>query len=141
MANMVIPNEGKILWDQWATGADVSGLEDYVFDLYQNSYTPVDGSSAANFLVASFPGYAQVPVARSTYGTPTIVSNVAYALSSVSPLWSCTSGGPQTVYGWYMRSASTGKVLAAAVFDVPWVMAAGATLTLSPNQLALKTFA
>jgi hypothetical protein len=139
MANMVIPNEGKVLWATWAVIADISEAEDFVVDTYQNNYVPVDGSTAANFTVSSFGGYAQVAVDRNTFGTPTIVSNVAVTVSSATPTYSCTSGASQTAYGWFMRGASSGKVLAAAVFDVPWTMGPGAVITLNPFQIQLKT--
>lgn len=137
---MVIPDEGKLKWLYWALDTDGSDLEDFVLDLYQNNYTPDDASTASSFTVSSFGGYAQVSLLRSAFGAPAITSHVAYSGVSTPPAFSCTSGGSQTAYGWYLRGATSDKVLAAAAFDVPRVMSPGATETLDPFRLGLKTF-
>lgn len=136
--DMIIPNEGKLLLIALCFAAGAS-TEDFVVDLYQNNYTPVDSSTGSSFTVSSFTGYAQVAVARSTFGTATIVSNVANITSSVSPAYACSAGGGQLAYGWYVRGASSGKVYAAAAFSVAVNMAAGATLTLTPFTIQLKS--
>jgi len=139
--NMVIPNEGKALLATMCFAYPVPVTEDFVVDLYQNNYTPTDSSTASSFTVAAFTGYAQVAVARSTFGTPGIVANVAQITSSVSPLFTCTGGGGQTVYGWYMRGATSNKVYAAAAFDTPRVLNPIASELLQPFTINLKTFA
>ena len=141
MANMVIPNEGKILWEYWALCSPGTDLEEFVIDLYQNNYTPVDGSSAGNFTVATFPGYAQVALLRANFSAPSITANVAYTQYSSAPDFSCTGGGGQLVYGWYMRGATSGKVLAAQAFAIARNMTPGASESINPLQFALKSFA
>ncbi len=139
--NMVIPNEGKQVWLDWCVRDDGTGLEEYVVDLYMNDYTPVDGSTAANFTTAAFTGYAQVSIARTDWGAPAIVANVAEIDSAVVPTFTCTAGPGATCYGWYMRSNINGKVLAAQRFDAARVMTAGSVELLDPFKIKLKTFA
>lgn len=135
MADMVIPNEGllKLAVQNW--GVPGAAQEDFVVDLYSNNYTPVAGSSASNFTIATFTGYAQVAVARSTFGSPSIVGSTGNVTSSVSPTFTCTGGSSQTVYGWVMRGASSGKVYAAQLFTTAFTVVAGSNVQLTPFTL------
>lgn len=141
MALMVIPNEGKLKWLQWALVNNAGGIEDLTLELYQNNYTPVDASVQASFTAATFAGYSTVPLVRTTFGAPALVGNVAYSTYPTDPVFTCTAGGPQLVYGWFMYGNASQKVYAAARFDITRSMSAGATETLSPFAIGLKTFA
>lgn len=139
MASWVVPDEGKIEWLARALLGSGLNIDDYVFKLYQNNYTPVDGSTASDFTIATFTGYANVTVAHGTFPTPTITSHVA--ISAVTPInFTCTGGSSQTCYGVVVIGSVSGKVLLAALFDTPRVMTTGATETITP-QVKLKTFA
>jgi hypothetical protein len=140
MALMMIPNEGKLKWLTWALVNNAGGIEDLHVHLYQNNYTPVDGSTLANFTESTFAGYAAEPLVRTNFGAPVLVGNVAYSTYPTDPTFVCTAGGPQLVYGWWMDGDVSGKVYAAARFDNTRSMAAGATETLSPFAIGLKTF-
>lgn len=141
MANMVIPNEGKLKWLDWAVRDTGPGLEGLSIDLYTNDYTPVDGSSSANFTLATFTGYAQELLARTDFGAPSIVADVAEIVSAVVPTFTCTGGASQTCYGWVAHSTTSGKVMAAQRFDAARVMSAGSVELLDPFKIKLKTFA
>jgi len=138
--NMVIPNEGKLLWLYWALGTDGSDLEDFVVDLFSSNTTVVDASTATDFTIATFTGYAQVPVDRADFAAPSISSNVAIIDDSTFPVFTCTGGSPQTVYGWIMRGATSGDIVAGQNFDSPRVMNPGATESLDPFEFKFKTF-
>lgn len=138
---MVIPNEGKLLWLYWAIGTDGSDLEDFVVDMFSNNETVDDASTGADFTIATFTGYAQVAVARADFGSPSIVSNIANINDPTFPEFTCTGGSPQTCYGWLMRGATSGTIVAGANFDTPRVMAPGATEQLDPFTYKFKTFA
>jgi len=137
--NCVIPNEGKLLAIYWWLGTDGSDLEDFVVDLFVNNVSVVNASTAADFTLASFTGYAQVSVPRASFGSPSIVSNVAQITSSVSPTFDCTGGSPQTAYGWLMRGASSGDIVAGANFDTPRVMSPGTQEILDPFRIKFQT--
>ena len=141
MALMVIPNEGKLLWLNWALVDNAGGIEGFTIELYQNNYTPVDGSTLASFTASTFAGYVAETCARSDFGPPALVGNVAYSTLSFDPTFTCTAGGPQSAYGWFMYGAISQKVYAAARFDVTRSMSAGAKEELSPFAIGLKTFA
>lgn len=139
--NMVIPDEGKLLWLYWALVSDGSDFEDFVLDLFSNDYDPDDDSSVADFDVATFTGYAQVAIARSSFGAPALVGHVAYATRGAVPTFNCTGGTLQTVYGWFLRGADSDTVLAAARFNTPRDMIPGAMEAIDPAKVGLKTFA
>ncbi len=138
--NMVIPNEGKLLLLAWAIRDDTAALGGYIVGLYSNNYTPVNGSILADFTAATFTGYAQVSLQRNYFLAPIILSNVAYITSAVTPIYDCTGGSPETIYGWYMADATLTHVVAAQRFDVPRVMSVGTEEALDPFRIALKTF-
>jgi len=138
--NMVIPNEGKPLLLGWLFRDDGTGLEDFILDLYSNDYTPVDGSTGASFTAATFGGYAQLDILRSEFDAPAVVANVAEIVRTPPPAWTQTSGADQIVYGWYLRGVDSGEVVAAQRFDTPRTMSVGATETLDPFKIKLKTF-
>jgi hypothetical protein len=139
--NMVIPNEGKELLLYWALGTDGSDLEDFILRLYKNDYTPVDGSSGANFTVSDFDGYMDLPILRANFDPVAIVANVAEIEYDTVPEFVCTGGAAQNAYGWYLLGDTSGKVIAAQRFDSPRSMAPGATERLDPFKIKLKTFA
>ena len=140
MANMVIPNEGKVLaLDRWLDPDNTPG-EDWVIRLFSNNYTPVAGSTLADFTEASFTGYAAVTLDPADFATATITSDVAYSTNSVTPTFTCTGGGGQTVYGWYAEGSTSGKVLAAQKFDAARVIVAGSGEAISTFKIAFQTF-
>lgn len=138
--NMVIPNEGKILWLNAALKLEMAGpFESWVVDLFTNNVLVSDSSTAAGFTLATFTGYAQVSVLRSQFAYPTITSNVAYTQRSSAPSFTCTGGSAQTCYGWIMRGATSGTIWAGQNFDVARIMSSGVTETLNPFKFGLKT--
>lgn len=141
MADMLIPDEGKLLWLYWALCTNGSDLEDFTLRLYKNNFVPDDSTVLADFTEATFTGYGAVGIARSAMASPVIVSHVARSTKSVAPVFSCTGGSPQTVYGWYLESNTTNKCVATQEFDSPRVMSNGATESIDPFRMDLKTFA
>lgn len=138
--SMVIPNEGKVLlWDR-ALCAPTNAPEDYVVKLFKTNVTVVDASTLADFTIADFTGYADVPVARTAFPLPTISSNIAQTTKAAPPSFDCTGGASQTVYGWLLVGATSGKIIAGQNFTTPRVMVAGSNETLSPFTFKFQTF-
>lgn len=136
---IVIPNEGKILAvERWLAPDPTTG-ETWVVGLFQNNYTPVDATVAGDFVPASFTGYAPVNITEGNWGAGAITSNVAYSTSSVSPLYTCTAGASQTIYGWYAVGLSTGKCLAAERFAASITIVPGASIELDPFKIGFQT--
>ncbi len=141
MANMVIPNGGKLLaLDRWIDPAGTGG-ENWIIRLYSNNYTPVDGSTLGDFTEATFTGYAAVTLVAGTFPASSIVSNEAVTTYPTAPTFTCTGGGGQTVYGWYAEGATTGTVLAAQKFDASRALVSGASEKIDPFPIKFKSFA
>lgn len=136
----VVPDEGKVLWLYWALVTDGSDLEDFIVDLFASNTVVDDASTAADFTLATFTGYLQVPIARGDFSSPVIVSDVAETNNPTAPQFNCTGGAPETCYGWIMRGDTSGKIVFGQNFDVPRVMSAGASELLSPFTLKFKSF-
>lgn len=138
---MVIPDEGKLKWLYWALCTAGGDLEDFTLRLFQNNITPDDDTVLADFTEATFGGYAAVAITRAAMGAPAISSHVAYSTKSVAPVFTCTSGSAQTVYGWYLESNTSHKCVATQRFDAARSMSPGATESIDPFKIGLKTFA
>jgi hypothetical protein len=129
---LLIPDEGETrLLTEILDGATVR--ENWTLKLYQNNYTPVASSSAANFTEATFTGYAAKTLTRtitaSTWqavaeGAPSGAwnpqANVGKSTyGSSAQVFSITGGTAQTIYGYFVVGATSGKVLFAEIFAAP----------------------
>ena len=132
--SLVTPNEGQL--ELMANMLITSGFTgyDYLIDLYQNNYTPVQASTASDFTIATFSGYSQVTATRADFVTPTTVSNQATTSLSTNPLtWTCGVTG-NTIYGYLVRSALSGKVLWAELLPAgPYTLVDGQIFELNLN--------
>lgn len=134
MANVVIPLEGAIeILKRILYGN--AGAENLSLRLFKNNFTPGLTSTGADFTVATFTGYANITLTSSqaagTWAVPT--SSTPYALSTYGTLASWTATTDQTIYGWYLVGATSGKVYAAQLFSSPRVLvgAQSDTITLT----------
>ena len=138
MSNMVIVNAGKqLLLNNALTNSGT--VEDFIVGLYQNNHVPTDTDTLAAYTDATFTGYTTFNVPRSTFSAATIVSNVAVTTSSLSPSFTCTGGAAQTVYGFYMKGATSGTLYLAQYFPTARVMSTGSTETLTPFAIDLES--
>lgn len=127
---LVVPNEGEIelLKKLLINAADT---ESYSLRLYQNDYTPDENSTLSSFSEADFTNYAAKTLARSDWGTPTLNgTNKAQSQVSIQS-WTCGLSG-NTVYGYYVLGATSGKVLWAERFNVARNVADGDVLNVTP---------
>ena len=71
-----------------------------VIHLFQNNYTPVDGTVVGDFVEATFDGYGSQGV--STWGSPTIVGPRGQT-QAASNTWTKAAGtNPNLIYGYYI---------------------------------------
>jgi hypothetical protein len=138
---MVIPNEGKILLLDRAMCGPTNAPEDYTLSLFKSNTTVVDASVAADFTPAAFTGSGSISIARSSLPLPTISAGIATTTRATAPSWANSGVTTETVYGWILVGATSGKLIAGQNFDAPRVMAPGSIETLDPFQFKLKTFA
>jgi hypothetical protein len=137
--NMVCPDEGKIqILDELFR---IAGARDtFVLDLFQNNEVVDDASTAADFTIATFTGYAQVAIARDDWNVAIILGGDGVIDTLVAPEFECTGGASQTVYGWILRGAGTGIIYFGQNFDTPRLMAPAATETIDPMRIRAATY-
>lgn len=137
---MVCTNDGKkrVLDLFWGNSANHG--ENFILELYKNIYTPVNTSVTADFTAATFTGYSAVTINTATFGAATIVSNEGNATLAPAPTFTCTGGGGELVYGWFLRGATSGKTYFAQQFDTPRNMIAGSVEALDPFTFKDKSY-
>lgn len=92
--------------------------------LYQNNYTPVDGSVLADFTECDFDGYAAKTLTAFT--VPILVGGEAY-IAEGPQIWTATGGvTPNDVYGYYVEDPVDGEVIWAARFTGAPIVVDGA---------------
>lgn len=96
-----------------------SAGENLVLKLYQNNYTPVEGSTAVNFTEATFAGYAAITLVGAnwtiTTGDPTYASYAQQTFTRTS------TGAVQNIYGYFLVGLGSGTLYWAELFtDGPY---------------------
>jgi hypothetical protein len=109
--------------------------EDLLFGLFiAGPGTIVPGTVLSDLTVASWGGYAGVPVALGGYGAAGIVGgNQALASASANITFSNTSGTAQTYIGWYSVGVTSGLLYEAVIFGTPQAIANGGTAVFTPQ--------
>lgn len=142
----MIPREGdvQILNDLFGTGA----REDWLLRLFNSAITPAETDVAATYTAheTTFVGYAAKTITRSvgpsTWNTPaaqapsgapwsarTQVGHTQYG--SAPQVFTC-SGTGDTVYGYFITGATSGKLIMAEAFATPRALVSGDTLSMTP---------
>lgn len=138
--NMVCPDDGKARVLELVFGAGTARADNTV-RLYQNDYTPDDDTNASMLTESTFPGYAAWPLAPADWQAANTVAHVGEIETYDPPTFSCSGGGGQIAYGWYLQDDATSRILFAQRFDTPRNMIPGANEVLNPFKIKAKTFA
>lgn len=144
---LMVPREGnvRLLTDLLAGGT----LENWQLGLFHSNITPAETDTAATYTAqeANFTNYARKTLTRSV-GASTWNTPVAQAPSG-SPAWSSRSqvghsqygSAPQswtcgvtgdTIYGYFIVGATSGKLICAEAFSGPRALYEGDTLSITP---------
>lgn len=142
----MIPREGdvQIATDLFATGT----REDWLLCLFNSAITPAETDTAATYTAheTAFVGYARktltrsvspttwnTPVAQAPSGAPwssrTQVGHTQYG--SAPQVFTC-SGTGDTINGYFILGATSGKLIMAEAFTTPRTLASGDTLSMTP---------
>ena len=144
---LLVPHEGdvQLLADLMGGGA----LENWQLGLFNSNITPIEANTASDFTAHEpiFTSYARRTLTRSigsaTWNTPVSqapsgspvwssrsqVGHTQYG--SAAQLWTCGATG-DTVYGYFIIGATSGKLIAAEAFATPRTLASGDTLSITP---------
>ncbi len=143
----LVPREGdvQLLADLLGGGA----LESWSLGLFNSAITPAETDTAATYTAheASFAGYARKPLTRSvsasTWNTPALQppsgspawsgrTQVGHSQYGSAPqTWTCTGAG-DSVYGYFIIGATSGKLICAERFATPRTLASGDSLSMTP---------
>jgi len=113
---LLFPNQGEAIVADLLLGMGTYTAQNLYLRLYNNNYTPVDGSTEANFTEATFTGYAQIELLAASWvitpGAPTLAS---YA----EQLWTCSVAPSPTeqVYGYWVVQKTSGLLVWAERFS------------------------
>lgn len=87
-----------------------------ILKLYKNNHTPAAGDDESDYTEADFTGYSAKTLTGASWGlTPGAPSLISYAAQQFT---SSADQTLQTLYGWYLVQATSGKAIAAGLFDV-----------------------
>lgn len=115
---LLVPDNGE--GDALKYFVNKSTPENLVLKLFKNNYTPVEASIASNFTEADFTGYSALTLTGASWtvteGSP---SNAAYAEQSFT---SSAGSQSQTIYGYYLVRATSGRIAYAEVFTTPFTI-------------------
>lgn len=131
--SLVVPDVGKMqLLD------DLLEAEETWLHLYQNNYTPVDGSVLGSFTEADFSGYEAVLI--DSWTASSIVSGRARSVADPEVFTQDGGSTGNDIYGYYITKGETGALLwAERGSGAPYDMnSAGRQLSVA-LQLTLRT--
>lgn len=109
-------------------------LETLTYHLFQNNLTPTAASRIGDFTESTFPGYASE--ATPIWSAPALVGGVAET-TSAQITFSCTGGGGQNVYGYYVTDAGNTLVYSERYAGAPVNMVNGAAYAVNPYFSAI----
>lgn len=136
MSRVVYPDEGLqgLLARQLGTGVGEIDFGSSSLCLFTNNITPDRDTILATLTEPGFGGYAPITWNTLTVSSSGIAAHVAFVVYD-QVIFTLTSGGPDTCYGWFVKSAS-GKLLAISRFDNgPYTVAvAGQTIRFTPTM-------
>jgi hypothetical protein len=144
---LLVPHEGdvQLLTDLMGGGT----LENWLLCLFNSNITPSETDSAATYTAheTAFSGYARktltrsissstwsTPVSQAPSGSPAWSSRaqVGHTQYSSSPQsWTCGASG-DTIYGYFIIGATSGKLICAEAFSTPRTIASGDSLSITP---------
>ncbi len=144
---LMVPREGdvQLLTDLMGGGT----LENWLLGLFHSNITPAETDTATTYTAqeATFTGYARktltrsvgastwnTPVAQAPSGSPAWSSRTQVGHSqygSTPQTWTCGATG-DTVYGYFILGATSGKLICAEAFSTPRTLANGDTLSITP---------
>src|SRR4051812_4198071 len=144
---LLVPHEGElqILTDLLGQGS----REDWQLGLFNSNITPSEGDTASTYTAheAAFTNYARKPLTRAigaTYwntpvsqapsGSPPWSSRSQVGHSqygSAAQSWTCGATG-DTVYGYFVLGATSGKLIFAEAFSTSRTLANGDTIQVQP---------
>jgi hypothetical protein len=135
MPAIVVPNEGSLELANTLFSVSLPSTYRYLVDLFGNQYTPVQTSTASDFEIMDFPGYAQVQIARSQWTPAVLAGGQAFVSYASNPVAFNNNGVQAGAWGYLVRSSVSGSVLWCQAYDSVQLIGLGSTLTQDIDML------
>ncbi len=106
--------------------------ESFIYHLYKNNYTPVDGQVIGDYTECAYPGYATQTVAPAGWSAPTD-DGTCCTSTAAQQVYTATGGSAESAFGYYVTSSVDGALLWGEKFAASIDMsAAGKSTVLNP---------
>lgn len=131
--SFLMVNQAEEILAKYLVNKSPASSEDLVLRLFQNNKTPADGDTESNYTEATFTGYGSKSLSGSSWTiTPGAPTTLTYAEQEFA---STADQSSQSIYGYYITQASSGKLLCVWRFaDGPYVVSKnGDKIKVTPN--------
>jgi hypothetical protein len=119
---------------QFMTNDIQTYLETLTYHLFQNNITATTASRIGDFTESTFPGYVDEPT--STWTAP-VLAGAAAVTTAAQLVFSCSGGGGQDVYGYYVTDPGGTLVFSERYAGAPVSMVSGANYAVNPYFSAI----
>jgi hypothetical protein len=131
---LVLTEDGMNLMLNWTLQA-TSTPENLKVRLFESSTTPATDSVLGDFTTATFTGYADITLDRSTWDNAASVTGTPTIIYGDTLSWTCGLVG-STVYGYLTFGAATNTLFWAELFATPRTLTNSDILDLTPKFTA-----
>lgn len=132
MPDIVVPNIALTNDLYWLLNVSGSGMTGVTLSLFVNDLTPDADTVLADFVKATFGGYADVTLPGPGWGSFEPLDPGAQSTYGTEFEWvSTTAGG--TVYGYYVHDAVNSALAWCQRFDVPAPLVVGTVIKVRPK--------
>jgi hypothetical protein len=115
---LLVPDAAEVVWLKAVINH--TAPQNLVLKLFKNNHTPAEGDTEADYTEADFSGYAALTLTGSSWSVSSSggVTTASYAQQTFT---SDADQSTQSVYGYYLVQASSGKIMWAEKFtDGPY---------------------
>lgn len=127
---IVYTNEGEKLILEWAFKSTTTP-EDLSLHLYSNDVYPDADSIESDFVECSFSGYSSKSLTRASWNSPSTNGSGSGQITYATQSW--TSGEDTSIYGYYVKGATSDTIIFAERFSDVYVLSTGLTVTITPK--------
>lgn len=112
--SLVVPDAAEVVWLK--NVLNHTAPQNLVLKLYKNNHNPAEGDTESDYTEADFTGYSALTLTGSSWSVSSSggVTTASYAQQTFT---SSADQSTQSVYGYYLVQASSGKIMWAEKFS------------------------
>lgn len=129
----VLVNNGKARMLGLLSNKTGFNLEGLVLKLFQNDVTPTELYTSTGLTACAFGGYSPITLTGANWTITESTSGVA-SMSFAEQTFTCNASTSQSVYGYWIVTASSALVAAERFADAPYIVTNnGDAINVTPN--------